>query len=444
MKVGFISLGCAKNRVDTEIMMGIIRGSDHQLVQNIEQAEAVIINTCGFISEAQEEAVDTILQTAQLKESGPLKYLLAVGCLAQRYGEQLFEEIGELDAVLGLPFMHTLNQVLGELSKGDRIVRVAPPPETFIEKGRRILTTPPGWAYLKIVEGCDNRCSYCAIPQIKGRLRSRPIEELVGEAKSLIRQGVKEITLIGQDTALYGQDLYGKASLSALTERLEQVEGLEWLRLMYLHPAHIDDEIIEKVASSSVIVPYLEVPIQHISDRILKAMGRGHQRSRLEELFAMLRLKIPRLSLRTTVMVGFPGESEDEFTELMEFARQVKFDWLGAFAFQAQEGTRAESLQGQIPEDVKVNRLNLILDQQRKITRRKNISRVQSRQKILVSSQVSKNLYMGRGVFQAPEVDGVTIIRSQSPLKKGTSYDVLLKAVRNYDMIGEINDEPSQ
>lgn len=343
MKVGFISLGCAKNRVDTEIMMGIVKKSGHQLVEKAEQAEAIIINTCGFISEAQEEAVDTILQTAQLKEKGHLRCLLAVGCLAQRYGEQLYQEIPELDAVLGLSHMHSLTEVLDDLddiNQGRRILRLAPPPETFIEKGKRVLTTPPGWAYLKIVEGCDNRCSYCAIPQIKGSLRSCPVEELASEAKSLVRKGAKELILIGQDTALYGRDIYGRPSLGELAARLEQIEGLEWLRLMYLHPAHLEDALIEQIAESVKIVPYIDVPIQHVSDRILSAMGRGHRRERLVKLFDRLRSRIPGLTLRTTVMVGFPGESDQEFVELMDFVSEIKFDWLGAFLFQAQEGDR--------------------------------------------------------------------------------------------------------
>ena len=266
----------------------------------------------------------------------------------------------------------------------------------------------------------DNRCTYCAIPQIKGRLRSRPMEELISEAKNLVYQGVKELILVGQDTALYGRDLYGKPSLAELTSRLEQVEGLEWLRIMYLHPAHLDVNIIERVVESEKVVPYLEIPIQHVSDRILNAMGRGHQSQHLLQLFDRLRDRIPGLTMRTTVMVGFPGESDQEFDELMKFARDIQFDWLGAFSFQSQEGTKAAKLDRQISEELKSERLDAILKQQRKITRRINISRVGSRQDILVSSQISKNLYMGRGVFQAPEVDGVTIVKSEKPVKKGT------------------------
>ncbi|HWP96185.1 MAG TPA: 30S ribosomal protein S12 methylthiotransferase RimO [Syntrophomonadaceae bacterium] len=444
MKVGFISLGCAKNRVDTEIMMGVVKKAGHQLVERLEEAETVIINTCGFISEAQEEAIDTILETARLKEQGGLKHLLAVGCLTQRFGQQIYQEIPELDGVLGIASFDALEGVLEEIASGGRVLQTPSLPEILVEKRPRILSTPPGWAYLKIVDGCDNHCRYCTIPSIRGKFRSRSLEELSGEAQKLVRQGIKELILVGQDTACYGRDLYGKGCMPQLLELLAQIPDLEWLRVMYLHPAHIDQEIIEALAGQDKVIPYLETPIQHASSRILQEMGRRHDRQHLEELISSLRARIPGLVLRTTVMLGFPGEQDSDFQELEDFVLGTEFDWLGAFVFQAQEGTPAAAMTGQIPDEIKVQRRDRIMTIQKRITRKKNIARVNTRQQILVSAQLSKNLYLGRGYFQAPEVDGVTLLKSETPLKKGQFFPACLKAVRDYDMIGEIIDESAQ
>lgn len=444
MKVGFINLGCAKNRVDTEIMMGLVKKAGHQLVDKVENAEAVIINTCGFISEAQEEAIDTILETGRLKNEGQLKYLMAVGCLAQRYGDQLHEEIPELDGIWGLLNPLEWEANLNAVFSGQRVFSINRLPDSFREYGQRILSTPPGWAYLKVVEGCDNHCRYCSIPAIKGPLRSRPMEDLVKEAEHLVSRGVKELILIGQDTALYGRDLYGKSRLAELVYSLDGIEGLEWLRLMYLHPAHINGEIIEALGRGNKIVPYVEVPIQHASSLILSAMGRRHDKEYLERLFRDIRSAIPGVVLRTTVMLGFPGETDEDFQELLDFIEMIEFDWLGAFTFQAQEGTPAYAMPEQVDEEIKARRKDIVMSVQKLITRKKNIERLNTRQRILVSSTASKSLYLGRAAFQGPEVDGVTIVKSEKSLKKGVFYEVLLKAVRDFDMIGEVVNEPAQ
>lgn len=444
MKVGFISLGCAKNRVDTEIMMGVVKNAGHRIVESLEEAETVVINTCGFISEAQEEAIDTILETARLKETGALKHLLAVGCLTQRFGKQLYEEMPELDGVLGISPFGALAGALDKMAGGERVLRVGPLPEHFIEKGPRILSTPPGWAYLKIVDGCDNHCRYCTIPSIRGKYRSRPMEELYKEAQKLAHRGIKELILVGQDTAEYGRDLYGEGQVPRLLDLLGQVQGLEWLRIMYLHPAHIDQAIIEAMAGQEKVVPYIEIPVQHAASRILDKMGRRHDREYLEELIARLRDRIPDLVLRTTVMLGFPGEKEDDVRELEDFIKSMQFDWLGAFVFQAQEGTPAASMPDQVGDAEKIERRDRIMATQKRITRRKNLARINTRQRILVSDQAAKNLYLGRGYFQAPEVDGVTLVKSEHSLKKGQFYQTILKAVRDYDMIGEIVDESTE
>ncbi|MDD3272390.1 MAG: 30S ribosomal protein S12 methylthiotransferase RimO [Syntrophomonadaceae bacterium] len=445
MDIGFISLGCSKNRVDTEIMMALLSSAGHKIVNSVERADVVIINTCGFIGEAKEESINTILETAELKAGGILQYLVATGCLSQRYGKELFDEMPELDAVIGISYFVAINDILTELENGDRILKVGPPPDTFIEKGPRIISTPPGSAYLKIVEGCNNHCSYCAIPSIKGKLRSRPLAELVKEAHILAGQGIKELVVIAQDTANYGYDLQGKYLLPQLLKELQdKVDGIDWIRLLYLHPAHINDDIINSIASLSKVIPYLDIPIQHVSSKILKMMNRKHERNYLEALIDKLKTEIDDLVLRTTVMLGFPGEEEADFEELYHFIEKVEFDWLGAFTYNCEEGTAAAGLPHQIEEAVKKNRLDTILELQQKISRKKNIARINSSEKILVSGQLSSNLYIGRAYFQAPEVDGITLIKSSSKLPRGEFTQVRFAGVRNYDMIGELIDEPAQ
>ena len=444
MNIGFISLGCSKNRVDTEIMMALVSSAGHKIVNSPERADAVIINTCGFIREAKEESINTILETAQLKAGGILKYLVATGCLSQRYGKELFEEMPELDAVIGISYFAAINEVLTDVNNGQRVLKVGPPPESFIEKGPRVISTPPGSAYLKIVEGCNNRCSYCAIPSIRGNLRSRPVHELVEEAHLLAEQGSRELVVIAQDTAGYGYDLEGSYLLPRLLNELQEVNGIEWIRLLYLHPAHISDDIISSIASSGKVIPYLDMPMQHVSSRVLKRMNRKHDREYLEALIDKLRQRIDRLVLRTTVMLGFPGEEKKDFEELYHFVKKTEFDWLGAFTFTSEEGTAAAAMPDQIDEKVKSSRLNAILELQKSISRKKNISRINSSEKILVSGQLSPNLYTGRAYFQAPEVDGITLIKSNKKLPGGKFSQVRLEGVRNYDMIGEVIDESAQ
>jgi ribosomal protein S12 methylthiotransferase len=427
--------------------MSAIKKAGHQLIFQLEKSEVVIINTCGFIEDAQQEAVNTIIETGKLKRDGIIKYILATGCLPQRFGRKLLDELPELDGILGVSHINDINQAIFDLENNNRpICKIGAIPAEFTEKGERILTTPPGSAYLKITEGCDNRCSYCTIPAIRGSLRSRPWPELLEEASAMAKNGIKELVLIGQDTAVYGGDLYRQNSLPDLLKRLYTIEELDWIRLMYVHPAHLDKETVQMLAMDNKVIPYMDWPIQHAADRILKKMNRPYNRDYLQNALRELRDKIPGLTLRTTVMVGFPDETEEEFKELYDFVSEVGFDWLGAFAFQSEEGTPASLLEKQIPEEIKHQRLNEILKLQKQITRERNIQRINSRQKILISSYQDKNLYLGRGYFQAPEVDGLTLVRSARKLKKGTMVEVLLKAVRAYDMIGEVvyDLEPTQ
>lgn len=439
MNIGFISLGCPKNTVDTEIMMAILKKSGHKIVNDAERADIVIINTCGFINDAKEEAIDTILEMGSLKEEGLVRYIIATGCLAQRYGKELLDEMPELDAVVGISSFLKIDDIINMLllDKEEKIIDVKPPAEFFIEKGERILTTPPGMAYLKIAEGCNNRCSYCAIPLIRGNLRSQKMEDIEKEARYLVeKKGVKEIVVIAQDTAAYGIDIYGESHLPEVIDMLAAVEELEWIRLMYLHPHHINDRIIDKIGSTEKVIPYLDIPIQHFADDVLRRMNRRHDGDYLRQIICKLRDAKPGLVLRTTVMVGFPGETEQDFKQLYDFVEEIEFDWLGCFTFNPEEDTAAFAMPEQIPDDIKKQRLDEIMRLQKKITRQKNIKRVNNKEKILITSQIDKNLYIGRGYFQAPEVDGVTLVKSEKSLPKGNFAEVMLKGVRGYDMIG--------
>lgn len=441
LQVGFISLGCAKNQVDTEIMIAKLKKDGYKITNNMEKADVIIINTCGFIEDAREEAINTILETGKLKADGFLQYLVATGCLAQRYGQELLDEIPELDGVIGISSFVEIDKHMDLILAGNRVCLVNKPSQVFIEKGPRVLTTPAGSAYLKITEGCNNNCSYCAIPSIRGPLRSRPSDELLDEARGLVGKGVKELVLIGQDTALYAQDLHAEDSLHRLVQQLTCVDGLEWIRLLYLHPAHIKEDLIALIAREPKVLPYLDIPIQHASGNILKAMNRKHEAEELTQLMHRLRAQIDGLVLRTTVMLGFPGESEEDFQRLYDFVGETEFDWLGAFAFTAEEGTAAYNMPEQVPEEVKQERLDAIMKLQKRISRNKNKARLKQNYDILISSQVDKNLYIGRGYFQAPEVDGLTMVKSAGRLPRGDFVKVSMQAIRNYDLIGEVVDE---
>jgi ribosomal protein S12 methylthiotransferase len=441
LNIGIISLGCCKNRVDTEVMIGILKKSGHRMVNALDQADAIIVNTCGFINDAKEEAIKTILDTGKMKSTGRLRFLIAAGCMSQRYGRELLDEMPELDGVVGVSCFDAIDQVIDEVAAGATVFRVQDIPRNYGTDVPRVLTTPAGSAYLKIAEGCDNRCSYCAIPLIRGQLRSKPMDAVVDEASNLSQRGIKELVLIAQDTAAYGMDLYGKKMLPELLPRIEAIDGIEWIRLMYVHPAHLDDQLISTMRSSSKIIPYLDLPVQHVSSRILRGMNRKHDKKHLEDLLARVKQDIPGLVLRTTVMVGFPGEEEDDFEQLMDFVDKVRFDWLGVFKFDAEEGTTAYSMPGQISDDIKQRRYQLLMQLQKNITRDKNIARINQVMPVLISSNLSPSLYVGRTYFQAPEVDGLTVVKSNIRLKPGEMVDVRIKGVREYDTIGEIDHE---
>jgi ribosomal protein S12 methylthiotransferase len=437
VNIGFISLGCSKNRVDTEVMMAALKKAGHRIVNSLERADLVVVNTCGFITPAKEESIEAIIETAELKKKGSLQFLIAAGCLSQRYGRELLLEIPELDGVFGISSVSSIAGVVNRIAQGERVCFTEATPTEYFEKGHRILTTPPGSAYLKISEGCNNSCSYCVIPSIRGKLRSRQINELLNEAAQLLKMGIKELVLVAQDTSAYGHDISPQSALPTLLRELSKLDGLEWIRLMYLHPLYLSDDIIDVVAYENKVLPYLDIPIQHASSKILKLMHRRHDNSHLRTMISKLRARIPNLTLRTTVMLGFPGEEEKDFAELYEFVAESQFDWLGAFSFVPEEGSKAALLPNQIEDEIKAERKDKILRLQQKITRQKNLARINTQEKVLISSQLSKNLFVGRTYFQAPEVDGLTLVKTDFKLTKGDFVDVQLVGVRNYDMIGE-------
>lgn len=439
LQIGFISLGCSKNQVDTEVMMGIIKKSGHKIVSRLEEADIVIINTCGFITSAQEEGIDQILETAEYKKYGKLKRIIATGCLSQRFGEELMSEIPELDGCVGISGFLDIAEIVEKVWYGERIIHVFPPPKEFIEKGERIISTPPGFAYLKVSEGCSMHCSYCAIPNIRGALRSRSISELVEEAKSLVKKGIKEIILIGQDTAAYGKDLHDGTNLAILMRELEKIDGLEWIRLLYLHPHSITMEIIKEVKRNSKVVPYLDIPLQHVNNRILKAMHRPESDKEIRSLIATLREEIPDLTLRTTLMVGFPGETNTEFEELLEFNRSMNFDWMGSFIFEPQEGTKANDLPERVEDTIGQKRQEKLMLIQQQITRHCNEKRIGKTYPVLITGKSGKRVFVGHAEFQTPGVDGLTLIASDETLMLGTIVQVTMRAIRDYDMIGEIS-----
>ena len=439
LDIGFISLGCAKNQVDTEIMMGLLKKAGHRIVNTLPRSELIIINTCAFIDAAKEEAIQQIIEIGGLKRGGGLRWLIVTGCLPQLHAQELLDELPELDAVVGVAHFTDIVSIVERVKAGQRICCSGVLPTTFIEKGPRLLSTPPGFAYLKIADGCDNRCTYCAIPTIRGRLRSRPVEELITEATELVKKdGVRELILIAQDTAHYGWDLFGYTLLPDLLAGLDGIAGLEWLRLMYLHPAHVDDSIIEAMQSCSKLLPYLDVPIQHAADPILQRMNRRHDQTALRQLLLRLRSALPGLVLRTTVMLGFPGETEEDFQALYDLVAEVEFDWLGAFSYSAQDSTPAAVMDLQVDPDLTQQRLEKILALQQEITKRKNLQRIGQRERVLVTSRVSRHLYAGRACFQAPEVDGLSLIKCRQAIKLGDMVEIHYEGLRDYDLIGEL------
>ncbi len=439
-KIGIISLGCPKNQVDAERMLATLDRNYYEIADCYDGVDAVIINTCGFIDAAKQEAIDNILEMAQLKEEGLVGKIIVTGCLSEVYKEEIFAEMPEVDAVAGIGAIGRIDEIIEKVLKGERVCDLASKYDLPLI-GERLLTTPEYWAYLKIADGCSNHCAYCAIPSIRGNYRSADFEDLIEEAKQLAASGVKELILIAQDTTAYGMDKYGKLRLPELLEEICRIDGIEWIRLLYCYPDKITDELLEVMAREKKILHYIDLPLQHADDKILKAMNRHGDSALLRDVISRIRAAMPDAVIRTTMMVGFPGEGEDEFEHLAEFVNEMEFDRLGCFSFSPQEGTPAFDMEDQVDESVKVRRGEIIMQDQLEIVTLKNQERVGNIYTVLVEDYDSySDSYSGRTYMDAPEIDGIIRFTSENNYNPGDFVTVQVIGVNDYDLIGkEVN-----
>jgi len=438
VKVGFVSLGCNKNLVDSEIMMGACVKAGFEITSNAEDADVIVINTCGFINDAKQESIDTILEMAEYKNK-KCKFLIVTGCLSQRYKDDILKELPEVDAILGVKEMLKLPNVIKKLYEGESKLQVFDDKPTFVYTSSmpRLIATPKFYAYIKIAEGCNNRCSYCSIPLIRGNYTSRYIDDIIQEARKLSEDGYKEIVLTAQDTTKYGIDIYQKKMLATLLQKLSEIDNIKWIRFLYSYPEDIDDELLNIVKSLPKVVKYFDIPIQHINNRILKLMNRKTSSEGIKELIQRIRSAFDEVVIRTTVMVGFPTESEDEFEELYEFVKWAKFDRLGAFMYSQEEGTPAADLP-QTDDETKVKRYERILNLQRKISLERNRKRISKKYEVVIEGRDRNNFYIARSQFEAPEVDGKIIVFSKRKLLPGEFVVVKILDAFEYDLVGEV------
>lgn len=444
-KVGMVSLGCPKNQMDAELMLAKLEQAGFELVAESGLADVVIVNTCGFIEDAKKESIENILEFAQLKQEGRIQRIIVTGCLAERYQEELVTELPECDGVLGLGANGDIVEAVRRVMGGEKTVRF-PAKDCWSLEGDRLQTTPSFFAYLRIGDGCNNCCTYCAIPSIRGRLRSRPMESLLAEAEKLAADGVKELILVAQDTTLYGTDLYGEARLPQLLRGLCGIEGIRWIRLLYCYPEHITDELLDVMAAEDKVLNYMDIPIQHVSGKVLTAMNRTGDARTLRELIARIRDRVPGIVLRTTVMTGFPGEREAEFVELCQFIQDVKFERLGCFAFSPEEGTVAASLPGQIEEEEKQRRRDIVMEEQTRISDAYNQAQVGKTIPVLVESYDRyAECWFGRSQGDAPDIDGKVFFSCpRGAVQPGRLVQVNITDAMDWDLMGEYVDESAQ
>lgn len=434
-KVGMISLGCPKNQVDGEALLAKLKKAGYEIVNNIEDSDVMIINTCGFIEQAKKEAIDTILEVAEYKNAGLISAIVVTGCLAERYQDEIIKEMPEVDAVLGIGANSDIVKTCDKALCG--IVTTSFPNKCYLSiNDERIISTPSHWAYLKIAEGCDNRCSYCAIPGIRGGFRSRTIESCVDEAKALAESGVKELILIAQDTTKYGQDLYGKYSLDILLKELVKIDGIEWIRLFYCYPQRITDSLINVIANEEKVCSYIDIPLQHSDKTVLKNMNRVGDGNDYRALISKMRKAIPGLALRTTFMVGFPGETDEQFENLCKFTEDIKFDKMGCFTFSPEEDTPAYDMQNQIDDAVKIRRHEVLMNKQYSITEELNKQRIGRIYKVIIDTFDGEK-YVGRSYMDSPEIDSGIIFTCDNNLNIGDFVNVEITDYNGYDLIGE-------
>ncbi len=439
MKVLVVSLGCDKNLVDTEFMIGALQSCGHTFTNEEDEADAIVINSCCFINDAKEESINTILEMAEYKKLGSCKALIVTGCLAERYRGEIITEIPEVDAVLGTNSYEKIADALMQVQKGERYMRYNPLEGLPAHKGKRSLTTGGHYAHLKIAEGCNKRCSYCIIPQIRGPYRSVPMEDLLAQARDLAAQGVKELILVAQETTLYGVDLYGKKSLHTLLDKLNEVEGIRWIRIMYCYPEEIYEGLIASIKRNEKVCHYLDMPIQHINDAILKKMGRRTTKSELTKAIAHLKKEIPDITLRTTIIAGFPGETQEMHEELMYFLNEAEFDRLGAFPYSPEEGTLAAGFPGQIEEGQKESWRDEVMELEEEIIFDKNEELEGRELTVMIEGRVDgENAYVGRTYRDAPEIDGYIFLNTDETLMTGDFVQVRVTGAYEYDLVGEV------
>ena len=438
-KILFISLGCDKNLVDSEVMLGILADRGFEMTDTEVDADIIIINTCCFINDAKEESINTILEMAEYKKTGPCKALIVTGCLAQRYKQEIVDEIPEVDAVIGTSKYDEIFDAVDQALKGSHFLDVDDLDRLPSVPGKRILTTGGHYAHLKIAEGCDKHCTYCIIPKIRGNYRSVPMEQLLAEAASLAEQGVKELILVAQETTLYGVDLYGKKSLHILLKELAKIKGIRWIRILYCYPEELYPELIETIKNEKKVCHYLDMPIQHASDAILKRMGRRTTKAQLKETVSLLRKEIPDIVLRTTLIAGFPGETQKQHEELMEFVDEMEFERLGVFAYSPEENTPAASMPDQIPEEIKEERRDAILELQQEIAFDKAADMVGRTLYAMIEGKVADEpAYVARTYADSPDIDGYVFVNTDEMLMSGDFVKVKITGSAEYDLIGEL------
>ena len=440
-KVGLVSLGCDKNRIDSEIMLGSM-SENYEITNDPIEADIIIVNTCGFIEKAKEESINTILEMAEYKKKHNCKLLIATGCLTQRYGSELLELMPELDIILGVNDYFKMNIYIEQFIKDHKKIAKVDYSDENINQGNRIISTGKATAYLRIAEGCNNCCTYCIIPKIRGKYRSRTKESIVKEAKELADQGIKEVILIAQDTTRYGTDIYGEKKLHELMHDIAEIEGIEWIRVLYCYPEEIYSEMIEEMKNNDKICKYVDLPIQHISNSILRKMARKTTKQDIMDKIKLLRKEIPDIVLRTSLIVGFPGETEENFIELKNFVEEIKLDNLGVFTYSQEEGTPAAKMDNQVEEEVKERRRNEIMQVQHEVAEEINNLKVGNIYNVLIEGYNGRE-YIGRSFGMAPDVDGTILIKNADKLNVGDFIKVQITDRREYDLIGVVFNEPS-
>jgi len=442
MKLLFISLGCDKNLVDTEVMLGLLNQKGFTFTDDENEADVIAINTCCFINDAKQESIDTILEMAEHKKDGKCKALIVSGCMAQRYKQEIIDEIPEVDAVIGTSTYDKIADTINAVLEGKGFNQFDDLDRLPVVASKRVITTGGYYDYLKIAEGCDKHCTYCIIPKVRGNFRSVPMEQLIEETKNLVEQGVKEIILVAQETTLYGKDIYGEKSLPKLLHELGKIEDLKWIRILYCYPEEITDELIQAIKDEPKVCHYLDIPIQHASDAILKSMGRRTTKQELIDIVAKLRKEIPDIALRTTLITGFPGETIEQHEEVLEFVDNMEFDRLGAFAYSQEEDTPAAKMDNQVDEEVKIQRRDAIMEMQQEVSIDKSAEMVGKTLEVLIEGKVAdENAYIGRSYMDAPNVDGYIFINTNEELMSGDFVFVKITGALEYDLIGEIDYE---